>query len=188
MALIGGSKIRLKGIEKLDKKINYIFTANHQSFADIPVLFGFIPFYNVFIAKKSLFYIPFFGWGIAAMGHIAINRSNPKKAKRSIARAIESIKLKNKSVFAFPEGTRSRTGELGEFKLGIFSMAIQAEIDVVPIAIVGTREIMPKGSYYFQSGNVDVYFGTPISSNKFKKSEKYKMSQEARQQIKAMLK
>ncbi|MBN1698496.1 MAG: 1-acyl-sn-glycerol-3-phosphate acyltransferase [Spirochaetales bacterium] len=188
MAFVGGCKIHLKGIEKIDRKKNYIFTSNHQSFADIPVLFGFLPFYSVFIAKQSLFYIPFFGWGIAAMGHISINRSEPKKAKKSIDRAIESIKRENKSVFAFPEGTRSRTGEIGEFKLGIFSMAIQADIDVVPIAIAGTREIMPKGSYFFQSGSVDIHFGTPISSKKYTKSEKYKMSQEARQQIKDMLK
>jgi 1-acyl-sn-glycerol-3-phosphate acyltransferase len=113
-----GIRVTTTGGEKLDAKTRYVFIANHQSYFDIPVLYAGLPFALSFIAKKELFFIPFFGWGIAAIGHIWIDRENARAARKSITRAIEKLKCQGISLVLFPEGTRSITGEVGEFKIG----------------------------------------------------------------------
>ena len=128
-----GIRVKITGGEKLDRKERYVFVANHQSYFDIPVLYTGLPFALSFIAKKELFFIPFFGWGIAAIGHIWIDRDNARAARNSITRAIAMLKRKNISLVLFPEGTRSITGEVGEFKRGSFALAFEAGVPVVPL-------------------------------------------------------
>ena len=112
-----GVRIELSGVEKIDRKRNYIFMSNHASAADIPILYAACPVFLSFLAKRELFFIPIFGWGMAAGGHIPIKRNNPKSARRTIKRAIKGLRSGKISLVVFPEGTRSQTGELGDFKL-----------------------------------------------------------------------
>ena len=173
----------MKNLEKLDRNAQYIFLANHQSLFDIIVLYLVLPYHLSFIAKKSLFYIPLFGWCLGVLGHIAIDRSNPQKAKKSIEKACMFIKKKKRSIFAFPEGTRSETGEMGEFKLGIFSLAITTGIDIIPVTINGTREIIPKNSFFVKPGDVDIVLHDPINITEYHKSNKAQLAEKTRKII-----
>jgi 1-acyl-sn-glycerol-3-phosphate acyltransferase len=180
---LSGVKIIHRGLEKLDRKKNYIFIANHQSYFDIVVLYYTLPFKLTFIARKNLFYIPIWGWGIWAIGHIPVDRSNPRKAKKTIEKAIKTIKEKKRSIFGFPEGTRSMTEEMGEFKLGLFSLALKTGIDIVPVAIHGARDILPKGSLMIRPGTVYITIADPINISPYTQKDKFNLAEKAKEII-----
>lgn len=178
-----GVRVRTVGAEKLSRKERYVFIANHQSFFDIPALYAGLPFSLSFIAKKELFFIPFFGWGIAAIGHIWIDRENARMARKSITRAIGKLKRRRISLVLFPEGTRSITGEVGEFRRGSFTLAIEAGVGVVPVSIVGTRDILPKKSLFFKTGTVILVIGDPLFPGDLAGLDKSKLSDIIRERI-----
>lgn len=182
MALCG-IRVKTEGMEKLDKKERYVFIANHQSFFDIPVLYAGLPFFLSFIAKKELFFIPFFGWGIAAIGHIWIDRDNARKARASITRAISKLRRQGFSLLLFPEGTRSITGEVGEFRRGSFTLALEAGVPVVPVSICGTRDILPKKSNFFRPGTATLVIGDPVLPAALANLDKTKLSEMMRERI-----
>jgi 1-acyl-sn-glycerol-3-phosphate acyltransferase len=156
-------KVKTTGIEKLDKKGHYVFIVNHQSYFDIPVLSAGLPFFLSFIAKKELFMIPIFGWAMAAAGHIWIDRENARKARKSITRAISKLGREHISLVLFPEGTRSQSDTMGVFKRASFTLAIESGVSVVPVSIIGNRNILAKRSLNLQPGTVRVIIGDPIS-------------------------
>jgi len=130
-----------------------VFAANHASAADIPIVFGFLPFPFRIIHKRSLSFVPLVGWCLAAGGHIAIDRSNAFRARHSLESAIARIRA-GVSVVVFPEGTRSRDGSVGVFKRGSFKLAVEAGVPVVPISIVGVKAVMPRGLASLRPGRV----------------------------------
>lgn len=156
-----GVRLKVFGLEHLHKDESYVFVANHQSYLDIPVLFRAVPHGLHFVAKKEIRLVPFIGWYMMATGMIFIDRSNRIKAVASLDRAGKLIK-NGKDVLLFPEGTRSKTGVLGEFKKGPFMLASKADIRVVPIHISGTEKILPAGSFLLQPNTVSVQIGQPI--------------------------
>ncbi|HLV32890.1 MAG TPA: lysophospholipid acyltransferase family protein [Chitinispirillaceae bacterium] len=162
LLMAGGVKVVVKGVEKLDKNKRYVFIANHSSNLDIPVLFSGLEYQISFIAKKELFMIPFFGWGIAAMGHICIDRKNARKARESFTRAIKHLKKEHISLILFPEGTRSVDGTVGEFKRASFTLALEAGVQVVPVAIRNTGRILPKKSFRIRPGTAYLEIFDPI--------------------------
>ncbi|MBN1699246.1 MAG: 1-acyl-sn-glycerol-3-phosphate acyltransferase [Spirochaetales bacterium] len=180
---LSGVKVVSRGLERLDRKKNYVFIANHQSYFDIVVLYYALPYALSFIARKNLFYIPVWGWSIWAIGHIPVDRSNPRKAKKTFEKAVKTIKRKHRSIFGFPEGTRSRTGEVGEFKLGLFSLALKAGIDIVPIAIHGARDILPRGSFMIRPGTVYFTVDDPIEISAYDHSMKFTLAEDVRKRI-----
>jgi 1-acyl-sn-glycerol-3-phosphate acyltransferase len=159
--LIAGVKLEINGRELLDKEENYIFISNHQSYFDIPVLMQAVPNNLRFIYRKSLSRIPIFGWAMYLSGYIPINRDNARKALKSLRNAAEKIK-KGISLVIFPEGTRSTEGKLGEFKRGMFVIAEEAKVKLVPVTINGSRKILPKQKFVINSGKVMVTFNKPI--------------------------
>ena len=159
--LIAGVKLVISGRELLDKKENYIFISNHQSYFDIPVLMQTIPNNLRFIYRKSLSQIPIFGWAMYLSGYIPINRENARAATKSLRKATDKIK-KGISVVIFPEGTRSTENKLGEFKRGMFVIAEEAKVKLVPVTIDGSRKILPRQKFVIKSGNVKVTFNKPI--------------------------
>jgi 1-acyl-sn-glycerol-3-phosphate acyltransferase len=158
---IAGVKLEIYGSELLDKKENYIFISNHQSYFDIPVLMQAVPNNIRFIYRKSLSQIPIFGWAMYLSGYIPINRDNARKALKSLRKAAEKIK-KGISIVIFPEGTRSTEEKLGEFKRGMFVIAEEAKVKLVPVTINGSRKILPKQKFIINSGKVIVTFNKPI--------------------------
>ena len=159
--LIAGVKLEINSRELLDKKENYIFISNHQSYFDIPLLMQAIPNNLRFVYRKSLSRIPIFGWGMYLSGYIPINRDNARAAMISLRKAADKIK-KGISVVIFPEGTRSVEEKLGDFKRGMFVIAEEAKVKLVPVTIDGSRKILPKQKFVIKSGKVMVTFNQPI--------------------------
>lgn len=169
---VAGVKIVVTGLEKLEPQKRYVFVANHQSQLDIPVLMGGLHHQLSFIAKKELFAIPFFGWGMYALGHIWIDRANARKAHQSIQRAIQRLVKDNISLALFPEGTRSKDGTIGSFKQGSFSLVQQAGVEVVPIAIKNSSQLLSKHSFMIKQGTVYLSVCDPVTiDNSMSKAE-----------------
>jgi 1-acyl-sn-glycerol-3-phosphate acyltransferase len=156
-------RVRAEGLEKLDPRGAYVFVANHGSFMDIPALLASLPQQFRFFAKTGLFRIPFLGTHLRRAGHLPVDRSSPRASLKSMQEAARIIGGRGVSVLNFPEGGRSAKG-LREFKEGPAYIAIKAGVPVVPVAIVGTRELLPMGSINMRSGKVVLRVGDPIST------------------------
>lgn len=182
----GVKNIEVTGLGNIDKKKSYIFVSNHQSTLDIPSIIRSVPVNLYFIAKKELKWIPFLGQYVWATGMIFIDRSNRKKAIESLQKAGKLIK-KGKSVLAFPEGTRSLDGKLRSFKKGPFMLAIQHEIEIVPIAIQDTYKVLASNTWRFTPHTVKVSVGKPVHPPKDKK-EVVELIDEVNKQIEGMMK
>ncbi len=165
--LIAGVKVEAIGLEKINAEDNYIFISNHLSYFDIPILMKAIPNNVRFIYKDTLTKIPVLGWGMYLGKYIPINRDNVREAMKSLKKAAERV-VSGISVVIFPEGTRSMDGTLGEFKRGMFIMADEAKVPLVPAAIIGSNSIMPRGKFQIRSGKVKVVFSKPIEYRKDK--------------------
>ena len=140
---------------------SYVFLSTHQSYMDIPVMLGYMPAQLRIAAKREVFQIPFLGWHMTRGGHISINRGSTTEAIASLRRAAQEIRP-GISAFLFPEGTRTRDGSLQPFKKGGFKFALQTTLPVVPVTIVGTRRVLPRDSFVFRPGPVEMYLDQPI--------------------------
>ena len=158
-----GMKLSVSGYEYLDPQKSYVFVSNHASMFDIPTVFVALKGNVNIVFKKELAYVPIWGWALRFGHFIMIDRSNPRKAMASIERAAQSIR-KGSSVILFPEGTRTRDGNLQPFKRGAFSLAVKAGVPVVPLTINGAFTIMPKGSLNIRPANISVVLAKPIST------------------------
>jgi 1-acyl-sn-glycerol-3-phosphate acyltransferase len=154
-----GARTRFEGLAHIPDG-PCLFAANHQSLLDIPALFLMLPDGSRFLAKESLFRIPFLGWAMTASGCIPIDRSNRARAVRS-EEAATRVRA-GRSVVFFPEGTRSKNGRLAPFKKGGFHLAREAGVPVVPVAISGSHRILPSGSLWVQPGPLRVHLAAPI--------------------------
>jgi 1-acyl-sn-glycerol-3-phosphate acyltransferase len=157
----GGVEIVVDDRARLDVSRPYVFMSNHLSTVDIWATLVALPVPVRMIAKKQLARIPLLGWAMAAGRFIFIDRQNGTAARRSIERAGERIR-NGHSVLLFPEGTRSRSGELLPFKKGGFHLATDAGVPIVPVAVLGSRAAMPPGSWLVRPGQVQVVIGEPI--------------------------
>ena len=140
--------ITVLGLENINPKKTYVIAANHQSLADIIIMYkSHIQF--KWVAKESLFRIPFIGWCLSLGKHIKLTRGKYTSIKKVYRQAAVWLR-KGISVAFFPEGTRSHTDEMNKFQNGAFKLAIKEKRAVLPIAINGTREAIPKGSWIFK--------------------------------------
>ena len=156
-----GIEVECDGLENIDPNQSYVFMTNHQSVFDTAVLIATLPVSWRFVAKRELTWIPVFGWALRAAGHVIIDRRRRDKAIRSLKQASERIR-RGTNVAVFPEGTRSRTGELGEFKSGGFYLAIQAGVPILPASISGSMRVTPAKSLRIESGRIHIRYGAPI--------------------------
>jgi len=163
----GGIKVTVDGKENIDPGTPYVFISNHQSTIDIPVCVASIPSSLRMIAKKELFRVPIFGWGIWVGGFIKVDRENREKAIESLNQAAERLKKENISPLVYAEGTRSPDGKIHPFKKGGFVLAINSGRQIVPVTIKGTNKIMPKNSYTIFSGHVHIHIGKPVDTSEF---------------------
>ncbi|MBW1715915.1 MAG: 1-acyl-sn-glycerol-3-phosphate acyltransferase [Deltaproteobacteria bacterium] len=163
-----GVRVEISGLSKIDKEKSHIYIPNHLSFFDIFSLLAYLPVDFKFILKKELMHIPILGWAMKRAGYISIDRSSPAKARCTIDRAVDKIKDGNSFVI-FAEGTRSYDGRLQPLKRGAFRLAVASGSPIVPVAIKGTREIMPKGSFKIHKGFVTIQVGTPVETINYTK-------------------
>jgi 1-acyl-sn-glycerol-3-phosphate acyltransferase len=159
-------RVRMEGMEHLDGKGPYIFMSNHQGSYDIFSLLSHLPYQFKWLAKKELFSIPFFGWTMAAAGYISIDREGSRETVKAMNEAAQKIR-DGMSVVIFPEGSRSPDGSIQPFKKGGFTLAIKSGIPIVPIAITGSREIMPKDKLTTVSGEIRMRIGHPIETQNY---------------------
>ena len=152
-----GVRLSISGFENIDSRETAIYVANHASPLDIPALFMAMPVAGYFVAKRELKKVPFMGWFMTVSGMIFIDRTNRESAMKSMHKAGKQIK-KGKNVIVFPEGTRSRTGEIQQFKRGSFVMAKEADIPVQPCVITGAFERMKPNSVAGYPGVINVHF------------------------------
>jgi len=181
-----GVKVRVEGLERLDRSRPYIFLANHQSQFDIFVLDGYFDIDFRWLAKKELFRIPFFGWAMLLAGSIPVDRSHGRQALKSLDQAAQRIAA-GASVIIFPEGTRSPDGKLQPFKAGGMQLAIRSGVELVPVAIMGTREILPKGKLLSRPGKVLIRIGEPVSSRDFTSKQKHELAELMHDRVAALL-
>ena len=172
LIFFSGVKIKIIGLENLKKDKNYIFASNHESNFDIPLIFSSINLHLVSIAKKELKKIPIFGWAMKSGQHIFIDRFNKIEALNSLKLAKNSIIKNPRSIIIFPEGTRSFDGKIKQFKKGGLSIAFDLEMDVVPIAVCGTRNVLKRGSIFIKPCPIQLRIGKPVNINQWKNKKK----------------
>jgi 1-acyl-sn-glycerol-3-phosphate acyltransferase len=177
-------RVDVDGVENVPTRAPVILMSNHQSLVDIAAIVSTLPRSVVwrFVAKKELVRIPFFGWALAASGHIIIDRGQREKAVHSLERAAERIRS-GVSVIVFPEGTRSPTGSLRPFKSGPFHLAVAAQVPIVPITVSGSQRITPKGSLTVHPGTVKITYGKPISTRGLALAERHLLKARVRDAI-----
>lgn len=162
--------ITVDGLENIDRRRTYIIVANHQSLADIVLIYR-MRFQFKWVAKESLFDIPFLGWCMSLGKHIRLERGDFTSIKKVYREAAEWLR-RGMSVLFFPEGTRSETNSLRDFQNGAFKLAIKEKVPVLPVAIRGTGDAIPKGTWLFGntiSGSLRVL--PAIETSKFKPAD-----------------
>lgn len=156
-----GIKVDVEGRDNIPMGRPVVFACNHASQFDILILYEALPVQFRFVAKKELFKIPFLGLAMRLAGHIPIDRSGGKAALRSLQEAVGGLKM-GRSIIIFPEGTRSPDGRLGPFKTGGILIAVRAGCPIVPVAISGSHNVLPRGSLRVRPGRIKVTIGLPV--------------------------
>src|SRR5579862_3561940 len=184
---ITGVRVRVEGLEKIDLNRNYLFCSNHLSYMDTPVVMSNIPAQFRFLAKKGLFQIPFLGTHLSQAGHIPVPLEDPRAAVKTMTTAAAVIQRRGISMLIFPEGGRS-DGVLQPFKEGGAFIAIKAGVPLLPIALIGTREVMAMGSPVFHPfRRVTLRIGDPIPTDGLTTRDRGQLTESVREQIAAML-
>ncbi len=160
---LAGVKLDIHGIEKIPMDRPLIFMGNHQSNFDILALYAALPVHFSWIAKEELFRIPFFGYAMRRAGYIPLDRGDGRRALKSVEEAARKIR-EGVSVIVFPEGTRTRDGNLLPFKRGGFLLAARAGVPIVPFTINGTSRINPAKTLRLKKGHVSIRFSDPIET------------------------
>lgn len=138
-----GIRVTVEGLERIQPGKTYVFVSNHQSIYDTPVVFASLPYQLRIIAKESLAKFPVLGWHLRRGGHLFVDRKHPDRA--GILNRWRALVSEGLSLIIYAEGTRSADGRVARFKAGSFLLAIEAGLPIVPLAVIGTRKVMPKG-------------------------------------------
>ncbi|HEX9690416.1 MAG TPA: lysophospholipid acyltransferase family protein [Thermoanaerobaculia bacterium] len=164
-----------------DPRRPYVFVANHASNAD-PFLVAMVPWEMKWLSKKSIFDIPLLGWMLRVAGDVEVDRGNKESARRAMAEMRDRLDRKL-SVIIFPQGTRSPDGTVGAFREGAFRLAIEAGVDVIPLAVAGTAESLPKGSISFTKTSATVTVLPPVPTKGRSVEDASKLAEEVRGEI-----
>jgi 1-acyl-sn-glycerol-3-phosphate acyltransferase len=183
---LAGIKVRIAGADRLPLGRAAVYCANHQSNVDPPVLFTSLHPRMHIVYKAEINAIPLLGRAFQHGGFVPIDRRNKEAAMRSLEAGARSIRDGN-SFLIFPEGTRSKTGELQPFKKGGFLMALKAQAPVVPVAISGGRDAMQPGSRIIRPVIVSIRVGEPVETTGMQMSDRDALIAEVRRRIAALL-
>lgn len=157
------SPVRVIGLEKIDTSKAHVYASNHASALDIPVLYANLPFFFRIVFKKELLSYPIVGWQLRRSGQICIDQQNPSKSVGAIRTALKGLQA-GVPLVIFPEGGRTPDGEIKPFMPGAFFLAIKAQVDVVPVALVGNYELLPMDTYHIKCRPLEMRVGEPIST------------------------
>lgn len=154
-------KVEVRGRENIDKDTSYIFVCNHQGAFDIWAIYGYLNHNFKWLMKKSLEKIAFVGYACKRSGHVFVDSNSLQSIKDTIDKARHQLKG-GMSLVIFPEGTRTKTGKMGDFKRGAFMLAGEFRLPVVPLSINGAYNVMPKDSYIPKPGTIILTIHKPI--------------------------
>jgi 1-acyl-sn-glycerol-3-phosphate acyltransferase len=157
------SPVRVTGLDKIDTSKAHVYAVNHASALDIPVLYVNLPFQFRIAFKKELLSYPVVGWQLKRSGQICLDQQNPSRSVGSIRTALKGLKA-GMPLVIFPEGGRTSDGEIKPFLPGAFFLAIKAQVDIVPVALVGTYELLPMDTYHIKCRPLEMRVGAPIST------------------------
>jgi len=169
------ARVEIEGLEHIDRDRPQIMVANHSGLHDILSLAACLPIQFRWIAKKSLFGVPFMGWHMRRSGYIAVDRDNPREAAKSIIDAAAEIR-RGTNAIAFPEGTRSRTGDMGQFYSGAFYLALRAGVPLVPITLDGSYRVIAPQTLQVNPGTIiRIKIDGPIDLAFYSKGDKRRL-------------
>jgi 1-acyl-sn-glycerol-3-phosphate acyltransferase len=166
LLFLTGAKITVNGTGNVPLLEGVIFASNHQGALDVLIALAYMPRPFRFVAKKELFNVPLFGWYMRMAGYVPIEREVSTSAHRTMG-GVADVLTGGGAILIYPEGTRSKTGELGAFKRGSMMAAFASGATVVPVAISGSYGMMPKGTYLMNPVPISVNIGHPISYKKY---------------------
>jgi len=155
------ARVVVDPLPEVDWSRPHVYVMNHQSMLDIACAFVAVPVNLRFVLKHTLSYVPFLGWYVWATQMVPVNRSNRVQAVGSLSRAADRVR-NGANIIAFPEGKRSRAGEILPFKKGPFMLALEAGVPIVPIAIHGSGQVLPSDGFRIRPGTIRVRVGKPI--------------------------
>ena len=155
------SPLTVRGLERIDTSRPHLYAVNHASAMDIPVLYVGLPFQFRIVAKKELFRYPFMGWHLSRSGQVRIDQQNSAKSISMLKSAVKTLQS-GMPLVIFPEGGRTPTGQVKEFLAGAFFLAIKAQVDIVPMAIVGSYEMLKMNTFHIQPRPLELLVGDPI--------------------------
>ena len=157
------SPVKVTGLDKIDTSKAHVFAVNHASALDIPVLYVNLPFQFRIVFKKELLAYPVVGWQLKRSGQVCIDQQKPANSIAAIRSAVKSLKA-GMPLVIYPEGGRTPDGEIKPFLPGAFFLAIKAQVDIVPVALVGTYELLPMNTYHIKCRPLEMRVGEPIST------------------------
>jgi 1-acyl-sn-glycerol-3-phosphate acyltransferase len=160
------SPIRVTGLDKIDTSKPHVYAVTHASALDIPVLYVGLPFQFRILFKKELLSYPIVGWHLKRSGQVCIDQQKPTKSIAHIRSAVKSL-MGGIPLVIFPEGGRTPDGEIKPFMPGAFYLAIKAQVDIVPIALIGTYELLPMDTYHIKCRPLEMRVGQPISTSEY---------------------
>lgn len=184
---VSGVHVHVEGLDRIHPSASYVFVANHLSYMDTPVALAHIPAQFRFLAKRGLFRIPFLGTHLSRAGHIPVPREDPRAAVKTLQAAADALQRKKISMLIFPEGGRSHDGILQPFKEGGAYIAIRAGVPVVPLVMIGTREILPLGGGIVLPGAVTLRVLPPIDTSGMTLKERGPLTEKLRELIRTEL-
>jgi 1-acyl-sn-glycerol-3-phosphate acyltransferase len=155
--------VKVSGMEEIDRSKPYLYAVNHLSAMDIPLLYAYLPFQFRIVAKHELFRYPFLGWHLRRSGEIDIDPKSAMSSLRSMNRAVQTLRG-GMPIVVFPEGGRSADGHIRPFLPGAFYVAIKAQVEIIPAALVGTYEMLPLNTYHLMPQPLELLVGKPIST------------------------
>jgi 1-acyl-sn-glycerol-3-phosphate acyltransferase len=160
------SPVRVSGLENIDVSKPTVIAVNHASAIDIPVLYVYLPFQFRIVFKKELLVYPIVGWHLRRSGQVCIDQQNPSRSIGSIRSALKGLKSGIPLVI-FPEGGRTSDGEIKPFLPGAFFLAIKAQVNIIPVALIGTYELLPMDTFHIKCRPLEMRVGKPISTAGF---------------------
>jgi 1-acyl-sn-glycerol-3-phosphate acyltransferase len=157
------SPVKVTGLDKIDTSKSHVYAVNHASALDIPVLYVYLPFQFRIVFKKELLAYPIVGWQLKRSGQVCIDQQKPTNSIAAIRSAVKSLKA-GMPLVIYPEGGRTPDGDIKPFLPGAFFLAIKAQVDIVPVALVGTYELLPMNTYHIKCRPLEMRVGEPIST------------------------
>jgi 1-acyl-sn-glycerol-3-phosphate acyltransferase len=161
------SPVKVTGLDKIDTSKPHVYAVNHASAMDIPVLYVNLPFQFRIVFKKELLKYPVVGWQLKRSGQVCIDQQKPINSIAAIRSAVKSLQS-GMPLVIYPEGGRTPDGEIKPFLPGAFFLAIKAQVDIVPVALVGTYELLPMNTYHIKCRPLEMRVGKPISTTGLK--------------------